>query len=143
MKVGVVAVGDEADALGEERIVDFDLFQADRALLARDLGETGDLVDQFALRHAAHREGELRAERQAVEDRRQRKADQGRRERAAENHDGGVLGDEHVQVAAHQDHEADDDDAGRRKPETGRDIHDTTPPTHTTAARPDGAPAEP
>ena len=49
-EVGVVAVGDEADALGEERIVDLDLFQPDRALLARDLGEAGDLVDQFALR---------------------------------------------------------------------------------------------
>ncbi len=39
MKVGVVAVGDEADALGEERIVDLDLFEADRTLLARDLGK--------------------------------------------------------------------------------------------------------
>ena len=48
-EVGVVAVGDEADALGEERILDLDLFEPDRALLARDLGEAGDLVDQFAL----------------------------------------------------------------------------------------------
>ena len=46
---GVVAVGDEADALGEERVLDLDLFQPDRALLAGDLGEAGDLVDQFAL----------------------------------------------------------------------------------------------
>ena len=49
-EVGVVAVGDEADALGEERIVRRDLFQADRPGLARDLGEAGDLVDQFARR---------------------------------------------------------------------------------------------
>ena len=48
-EVGVVAVGDEADALGEERILDLDLFEPDRALLARDLGKAGDLVDQFAL----------------------------------------------------------------------------------------------
>ena len=48
-EIGVVAVGDETDALGEERIVDLDLFQADRAVLARDLGEAGDLVDQLAL----------------------------------------------------------------------------------------------
>ena len=48
-EVGVVAVGDEADALGEERILDLDLFQPDRALLAGDFGEAGDLVDQFAL----------------------------------------------------------------------------------------------
>ena len=36
---GVVAVGDEAHALGEERILDLDLLEADRALLAGDLGE--------------------------------------------------------------------------------------------------------
>ena len=47
---GVIAVGDEANALGEKRIFDLDLLQPDRALLARDLGEAGDLVDQFALR---------------------------------------------------------------------------------------------
>ena len=69
MKAVVVAVGDEADALGEERILDLDLFQPDRALLARDLGEAGDLVDQFALGHAPHRERVSRAERQAVKDR--------------------------------------------------------------------------
>ena len=69
MKIGVVAVGDEADALGEERIVDLDLFEPDRALLARDLGEAGDLVDQLALDHPPHREREFRAERQTVEDR--------------------------------------------------------------------------
>ncbi len=49
----VVAVGDEADALGEERILDFHLFESDRSLLARDLGEAGDLVDQLALRSCA------------------------------------------------------------------------------------------
>ena len=48
MKVGVVAVGDEAHALGEERVLDLLLFEPDRTLLARDLGEPGDLVDQFA-----------------------------------------------------------------------------------------------
>ena len=53
MKVGVVAVGDEANALGEERILDLDLFQADRALLARDFGKAGDLVDQLALASCA------------------------------------------------------------------------------------------
>ena len=45
-EIGVIAVGDEADALGEERILDLDLLQADRPLLARDLGKAGDLVDQ-------------------------------------------------------------------------------------------------
>ena len=50
MKFGVVAVGDEAHALGQERIVDLDFFETDRALLARDLGETRDLVDQIARR---------------------------------------------------------------------------------------------
>ena len=49
-EIGVVAVGDEAHALGEERIVDLDVFEPDRAVLAGDLGEAGDLVDQIALR---------------------------------------------------------------------------------------------
>ena len=113
-EIGVVAVGDEADALGQERVVDLDLFQADRALLAGDFGEPGEFVDQFALGHAAHREGEFGAERQAVEDRGERKADQGGGERAAENDDERMLADEHVQVAAHQDHEADDADAAQQ-----------------------------
>ena len=52
-EIGVVAVGDEANALGEERVVDLDLLEADRPLLARDLGEAGDLVDQFALASCA------------------------------------------------------------------------------------------
>ena len=38
-EVGVVAVGDEAHALGQERILDLLLFEPDRALLAGDLGE--------------------------------------------------------------------------------------------------------
>jgi len=66
-EVGVIAVGDEADALGQERVLDLDLFQAHRTLLARDLGQRGDLVDQLALGGAPHGEGELGAERQAVE----------------------------------------------------------------------------
>ena len=53
-EIAVIAVGHEADALGEEGVVDLDLLQADRPLLAGDLGEPGDLVDQFALGHAAH-----------------------------------------------------------------------------------------
>ena len=45
----VVAVRDEADAFGQERVLDLDLFEPDRPLLARDLGKTGELVDQLAL----------------------------------------------------------------------------------------------
>src|SRR5205807_10253578 len=71
-EVAVVTVGDEAHALGEERILDLDLFEADRPLLAGDLGKARDLVDELALRHASQRERELGAERQAVEDRGQR-----------------------------------------------------------------------
>jgi hypothetical protein len=48
-ELGIIAVGDKANAFGEERILDLDLPQADRPLLARDLGETGDLIDQLAL----------------------------------------------------------------------------------------------
>ena len=42
----VVAVGDVADALGQERVLDLDLLEPDRPLLAHDLGKLGDLVDQ-------------------------------------------------------------------------------------------------
>ncbi len=48
-EIGVVAVRDVADALGEERVVDLDLLEPDRALLAGELGEARDLVDQLAL----------------------------------------------------------------------------------------------
>jgi hypothetical protein len=60
---GVVAVSDKADALGQKRVFDLNLLQADRSLLARDFGEAGDLIDQFALGHAPHGEGEFGAER--------------------------------------------------------------------------------
>ena len=133
-EIGVVAVGDEADALGEERVVDLDLLQADRALLAGDLGDAGQLVDQFALGHAAHREGEFGAERQAVHDRGEREADQRGGEGAAEDDDDGMFADEHVQVAAHQDNRADHDDAGQEA-QTGRDIHDLPHSTPTPPLR--------
>ena len=67
-EVAVIAVCDEAHALGEEGIVELDLFQPDRALLARDLGEPRDLVDELALAHAAQRECEFHPQRQPVED---------------------------------------------------------------------------
>ena len=47
-EIGVVAVGDKADALGEERILRRDLLQPDGTRLARDLGDAGEFVDQFA-----------------------------------------------------------------------------------------------
>ena len=75
-EIAVIAVGDEADALGQERVVDLDFFKADRPLLAGDFGEAGEFVDQVALGHAPQREGEFGAERQAVEDRGEREADQ-------------------------------------------------------------------
>ena len=65
----IVAVGDVADSLGEERLVDLHLFQPDRTLLAGDLGDAGQFVDQIARREPAHGEGEFRAQRQAVQDR--------------------------------------------------------------------------
>jgi len=49
----VVAVGHEPYPLGQERVLDLHLLEPDRPLLARDLGEAGDLVDQLALAHAA------------------------------------------------------------------------------------------
>ena len=125
-EVVVVAVGDEPDALGQERVLDLDLFEPDRPLLARDLGQPRDLVDQFALGDAAHGEGEFRPERQAVEDRGERKADQGGGERAAENDDRRVRVEEHAQIAAHQD-ERDQHDRSRNQAEAGCDIHEHDP----------------
>ena len=57
------------------------------------------------------REGEFGAERQAMHDRGERKADQGGGEGPAENDDERMFADEHVQVAAHHNHEAHDADA--------------------------------
>ena len=68
MKLGVVAVGDEAHALGQERVLDFLFLKPDRALLAGDFGEPRDLVDQFACGPTPHGEGEFHAHRHAVED---------------------------------------------------------------------------
>jgi hypothetical protein len=46
----IVAVGDVADALGEERLVGLDLFQSDRPLLAGDFRDACQFVDQIARR---------------------------------------------------------------------------------------------
>ena len=118
----IVAVGDVADSLGEERLVGLDLFQADRALLAGDFRDTGQFVDQIARRETAHGEGEFRAERHAVQDRAERKADQCRRERTAEDDDDGMDVVEHPEVTAHQDQRRQDDAAGDQANERG-DIH--------------------
>ena len=62
----IVAVGDVTNALGEERLGGFDLFEADRTLLARDFGDAGQFVDQVAGRQTAQGKGEFGAERQAM-----------------------------------------------------------------------------
>ncbi|MEY9734308.1 hypothetical protein ABH985_002097 [Bradyrhizobium ottawaense] len=121
-EVEVIAVGDVADALGEEGLVGLDLFQTHRALLAGDLGDAGEFVDEVVRRQAAHGEGELGAERKAVQECRERKADHGGGDRAAEDDDHGMFGDEHVKVAAHEDHHRDHDDA-RNEPDARHDIH--------------------
>ena len=113
-EIVVIAVGHEADALGEERVLDLDLFEPDRPLLAGDLGEAGDLVDQLALGGPTHREGKARPERQPVEHRGERETDQRGRERAAENHDESVRIREHSQIAAHQNERNEHDRAGNK-----------------------------
>ena len=118
----IVAVGDVANALGEERLVGLDLLQADRPLLAGDLGDAGEFVDEVARRQPAHGEGEFRAERQAVQHHAERKADHGGGDRSAEDDDHRMLGDEHVQIAAQQHHHRDDDNA-RHEPDARHDIH--------------------
>src|SRR6185437_10024728 len=99
-EIEIIAVGNEADTLGEERLVGLDLLQADRSLLARNLGDAGEFVDEVASREAAHGEDVLRPERQAMQDHAERKADHRRRNRAAEDDDGSVVADENMQVAA-------------------------------------------
>src|SRR4029077_12702547 len=121
-----------------ERIVDLDLLQTDRALLAGELGKAGDLLDQLALGFAAEREGELGAERQAVEDRGEREADQRRRKRTAEDDDDRVFADEHPQFATQQ-HHGDDHDGAGHKTQTGGEIHETTPTNPRRSRRPTSA----
>src|SRR3954452_13973024 len=58
-EIGVVAVGDKTHCFGEERVLDLDLLQADRAFFAGDFRIAGDLVDKITLASAPHREGEL------------------------------------------------------------------------------------
>ena len=118
----IVAVGDVADSLGEERLVGLDLFQADRTLLAGDFRDAGQFVDQIARRQTAHGEGEFCAQRHAVQDRAERKPDKGRGERAAEDDDDGMDVVEHPEVTAHQDQRTQDDGAGDQAKERS-DIH--------------------
>ncbi len=118
----VVAVGDVADALGEERIFGLDLFQADRSLLAGDFGDAGELVDEIARRQPAHREGEFRAQRQAMQHDAEGKADHRGGDRSAENDDDRMFGNEHVNITAEEHHRRNDDDA-RRQSDTRHNIH--------------------
>ncbi len=101
-EVAIVAVGDETDTFGEERILDLDLFETNRSRLPRNFGKAGQFIDQIALTHAAQRESEFCPKRQAMEDRRKRKTDQSSCESAAEDHDGGMRIEEHPQIAAHE-----------------------------------------
>ena len=98
----VIAVGDKPDALGEERVLDFDLFEPDRSLLACDFGKRGDLVDQFALGRAPHREGKFGSQWQPMKYRGQRETDQSGGKRPTENDDDGVIAQEHPEVATHE-----------------------------------------
>ena len=118
----VVAVGDVADSLGEERLVGLDLFQADRALLARDLGDASQFVDQLMRRQPAHREGEFGTERQAVDECAERKADHGGGNRSAEDDDHRMFTDEQAQIATEQHHRCDNEYTAN-EPNARHDIH--------------------
>ena len=109
MKLPIVAVGDETDTFGEERILDFDLFETDWSRLPRNFSEAGQFIDQIALTHAAQRESEFCPERQAMENRRKRKTDQSSGKSAAKDHDGGMGIEEHPQIAAHENERGKDD----------------------------------
>ena len=113
-KIAVVAVSDEPHAFGKERILDLDFFETDRSGFSRDLGQTGNFIDQFALAHPPQCERELGAERQTVENRAEREADQCCGEGSTENDDERMFADEHVQIAAHQDHEGNDANAAQQ-----------------------------
>ena len=113
-EIRVVAVGDEADALGQERVFALDFFKTQGTLLARDFGDPRQFVDQLALGHAPHRKGEFGAERQPMHDGGERKTDKRGGEGPAENDDERMFADEHVQVAAHHNHEGHDADAAQQ-----------------------------
>ena len=100
----IVAIGDISNSLGKERFIGFDLFQADRPLLACYFGDPREFVDQIPRRQPAHRESKFRTERQTMQNRAERKADHGGGDRSAEDDDDRMFADEHVEIAAHEDH---------------------------------------
>jgi hypothetical protein len=102
-KAGIIAVGDKANSLREERILNVDLFEPDRPLLARNVGKSGQFIDEVTLGHAPHGEGEFGAQRQTMKNRGEREADQGGSKRSTEDHDERMAVEEHAQVATHQD----------------------------------------
>ena len=120
---------DEADAFGQERVLDLDLLEPDRSRLAGDLGELRDLVDQLTLGRLPHRERKFGAERETVKDRDQRKPDQGGGEGAAENDDEGMIGKVHSEVAAHEDDRR-NDHRSAKETEACRDVHGEVSETH-------------
>jgi hypothetical protein len=122
MKEDIIAVGNVADALGQEGVLDFHLFEPDRPLLARNLGKLRDFVDQLALGRPAHREGKARPERQPVKHRGEWEADQRSRKRAAEDDDERVRIREHPQVAPHEN-EGDQHDPAGKEPKAGCNVH--------------------
>jgi hypothetical protein len=118
----IIAVGDVANALGQERLVGLDLFQADRPLLTRDFRDAGKLVDQIARRQPAQRECKFRPERNAVQDSAERKPDHGGGDRTAEHDDHRMFADEHVDIAAHE-HDRRNDDSAEHEPNARHNIH--------------------
>src|SRR5262249_46651646 len=106
------------------------------------LGERRDLVDQLALTHPPHGEGEARAQRQAVKDGGERKPDQRGGERAAEDDDRRMGVGKHSQVAAHQN-ERDPDDASGGQAEAGCHIHERTPSEYANGRTPTMPPPVP
>jgi hypothetical protein len=109
-----VGLGNEADAIGQKRLVDLHLLQADRAVLPPHLSQTGQIVDEFPLAFAPQGEGEPGAERQPMQHGSNRKADQRCRSGAAENDDDGVNVVQHPKIAAHEDERRDNHGPGHK-----------------------------
>ena len=99
------------------------ILEANLTLLAGNLGNAGQFIDEATRSGSAHREGELRAQRQAVQNRNQREADQRRGNRTTENDDHRMFADEHVEIAPHQHHRNDNDGTGDQADASGN-IHE-------------------
>jgi len=86
----IVAVGDVADALGEDGS-SVSTFSRPTGPAASDFGNAGQFIDEVTRRQPAHRKGEFRSQRQPVQHHAEREPDHGSGDRPAKDDDDGMF----------------------------------------------------